>query len=390
MGGALCSVCAPDLPVETCDSVVYVAGDEDLRHKDVDAKSSTTEELPEKEARELSRCCPSSPSGVALDCVQVAESVSRILDTLATYVDQEGDVCRARSFVSETLVSAEDETCQLLKRSELYTRLSGKLDDYERLRRVCCDEDAEWFQVSDDSHGTIHACFDPQDKCAVNYRVRVNIPARLTQVMAVINEVQFMRKWNPLVSNDPQILGLRTSCHFVLNYCLSIGGLYKVEILNEIQRFCDSEAGILAEHIRSVPPGHPNYKKPRHGFKAAQTELKNLWIACGSDHTLFIQVGKVRCPFALTKWLVSSVGLAAGRKLIGGLVKNSLMATEPGNMWEPSVEEDDLGFYRVLNRCVESQGSIDRRPSEERPISSIRLGSLQSTFSSQCLAGRIS
>jgi len=309
---------------------------------------------------------------VSPETVDVCRNLSpEALVELTRFAEDEEDVFRARSLLVEMASCLSRKRISGNTLSALYAtpacrHVKSKLKAYQDLGEACCVEHRDWFSAFKDRNGTIHAAVDND---TIRYRCCVNIPAKLTQVMAVANEVQFMRKWNPLLAGDPQVLGLRTACHFILNYCMSaLGGLYRVEVLNEIQRFCDAEAGLLAEHVKSLPPDHPNYREPSPGYKPAQTELKNLWVACGDQNTMLIQVGQMQLPFKLTKSIVVRIGQLAGSRLIGGLVQNSLQATLPGNIWESSIRDDVLGFYSRLDCCVQSQASQCRAPTTDAPF----------------------
>jgi hypothetical protein len=230
----------------------------------------------------------------------------------------------------------------------------------------------EWITVFQGDEGSIEACLDGESGRTVRYRARVNIPVSMTMAMAVGNEVQFMPIWNPLVQGEPLVLGERSAERFVLNYRLSAAkGLYKVEVLNEIERTCDEMGGYVRERVVSLDSTHPQYRKPASGYKATKTELQNTWFACGEECTVFVQLGKLDMPFKLTGWVLKTLGSIAGRVAIRGFVKQALLATEPKSKWEACVAEDRFGLYERLDRCVRSSTSQSRAPTKNRPISSI-------------------
>lgn len=231
--------------------------------------------------------------------------------------------------------------------------------------KAVCNKDDTWFEVFANPNGTqtIHACLDPKDASSLNYRVRAVIPTRLTQAILVANEVQFMPEWNKLVVQEPKVIGRRTAHYMVLNYQMSVlAGMFKVDVLSEIRRFTDVAGGYMAEYIQSVEPGTEHYVEPKAGYKRPYTKLTNVWAACGPDHTVLIQVGKLKLPFNVSKWVVKQVGGVAGTKIIGGLVNNSLLAKEPGNRWESSLKADAYGLYARLEECVACQASMGRTP----------------------------
>merc|ERR1712039_695199 len=149
----------------------------------------------------------------------------------------------------------------------------------------------------------------------------------------------------------------------VINYQLSIlGGMNKLDILNEIRRFSDVEGGFLAEYIVSADKTHPSYREPPKGYKRPQVELKNLWAACGPSHTVLIQVGKLQLPFSVSRWVAGMLGSAAGKFIVGGLVENSMRSAVPNSPWEGFLKSDKLGLYARLDECIDSRASESRKP----------------------------
>lgn len=271
--------------------------------------------------------------------------------------------------VQQLLGSGSDEWAEVVA-SPLFEAFQRKLSYFHRVGHSLGSQAESWVCVYKDASGphTIHAKFDPTNRYALQYRASIQIPAKLTLVMAIGNEHHLMPTWNAMVTNKPDVIGRRTAHYMVLNYQMrALGGLYQIDMLNEIRRFSDTEGGFLAEYIQSCGKDHPCYKEPLSGYKRPETQIKNVWIACGPEHTILTQVGKLVLPFPATKWLASAVGGVAGKFIVGGLVKNSLKAAEPGNPWEQLVAEDELGFYGRLDECVASTGSESRRSSETRP-----------------------
>jgi hypothetical protein len=253
-----------------------------------------------------------------------------------------------------------------------YQNFTTLLEQFYHVGEACLSVHNDWFRVLADKSGTIHACFDQKDPSTIHYVLRINVRGKLTNVFAVGNEVQHMTKWNQMVSKEPEILGKRSALHFILNYCISAGGgLFKLEILNEVQRFVDTESGLLAERIRAVPEGHPHHRTPSPGHRTAEIEIDNLWIACGEMDSVFIQAGKVRSPFPISKFLATKIGSVSGRVAMHGFVKNATKAAEEGSLWEPSIREDSLGLYRQLDQCVQSRASMNRSPAKGRSVSSV-------------------
>jgi len=257
------------------------------------------------------------------------------------------------------------EAWKAFESSAIYAVYARRLKFFHDVGKSCCNVDNSWLQAfaNTDHSQTIHFHLDPHNPSTLKYRVRAVIPAKLTSALLVANEVQFMAEWNKLVVKEPQVMGRRTAHYMVLNYQMSIlAGMFKVDVLSEIRRFSDVNNGFVAEYIRTVEEDSTSYVKPASGYKRPHTQLTNIWAACGPNHTVLIQVGSLQLPFSVSPWVVSKVGHIAGNKIIGGLVKNSLMATIPGNRWEAAFKEDKFGLYGRVEECVASEASLSRAP----------------------------
>lgn len=291
--------------------------------------------------------------------------VDAVLAEVERLVDVSYDVLKAEELLAalEEHLGSENTLWEDILKTPLFERFSRKMDIYKKVGEAVCKSTDDWFCVYQDQgqNSTIFGCIDPENNKCLHYRVTAHIPTSLTNVMAIGNEVQLLPAWNSLVVNQPEVIGRRTGHYMVLNYQMSIlGGMYKVDILNEIRRFSDPRGGYLAEYIESAGKDHPCYKPTLSGYKRPDTKLQNIWIACGPNHTTLVQVGKVVLPFTATKWLASTVGGLAGRFIVGGLVKNSMRSVEPGNPWEKLLIEDELGLYARMTDCVNGKGSTAR------------------------------
>lgn len=293
------------------------------------------------------------------------QKVEKAITELELLVDTEGDAMLA-SLLLEHLGGALDgpELEQVLA-SPVVQRLNQKLSYLEEVQKACCEETPDWFNVYRQGTQSIDGKLDKSDSSIFHYKVQIRIPASLTKVLAIANEIDMMPQWNKLVVGIPETRGVRTAHYMVLHYQMSmLGGLYKIDMLNEIRRYSDLKAGILAEFIRSAGNDHPAYRVPMSGFRRPQMELKNIWMACGRNSSVLIQVGRMKLPFTATKWLASTIGSVAGRFIVNGFLKNSMRANESGNPWESRLLADPLGFYARIALLVESEDSKQRESNE--------------------------
>lgn len=319
----------------------------------------------ELETRKFSRSLSKTQSKQIDDSQMQAMDVDDVLDEVENLVDVSYDVLMAEVVLAhlEERLGSKSEEWERILALPLFERFKRKLEYHKSVGQAIGKDMDSWFSVYQDptKTQTIHGLLDKTDKNCLHYRVQVHIPTSLTNVMAVGNEVELLPTWNNLVVSEPQILGRRTAHYMVLNYQMSfLGGMYKVDNLNEIRRFSDVEGGYLAEYIESVSKEHPCHREAKPGFKRPKVLLKNVWVANGPEHTTLLQVGMVVLPFTATKWLASSIGSVAGRFIVNGLVKNSLRAAQPKNPWEKALKQDLYGLYARMAECVEGAGSHER------------------------------
>jgi hypothetical protein len=303
------------------------------------------------------------------------------LRELARLVDVEYDIVLAGARMRKAEESLEEEACQRFQVSPIVKRLKQELGCLQSIGRAVCKEETGWFNIYKAERSSIDAFIDPNDHSAVKYVVRVVLPSNLVNAIAVLNEIQLLQTWNKLVTGTPKTVGERMALHYVIHYQMSlVGGLYKLDILNRVRRFVDVDGGFLAEYIASVPSDSELYRPPLPRHKRPQTTLKNIWLACGPDKTLMLQVGKVRLPFAAGPRLARTIGALAGNAIVGNMSKNSLLAASPNSPWQGPIKEDAFGLYSLLERCVASKGSCGRTPQTKEAMPSVSESELADLF----------
>lgn len=235
---------------------------------------------------------------------------------------------------------------------------------FEHVGWICFNSQDDWFSVYKNlgEQQSIEGCFDTANPKVFQYRIKLVIPSRLSQTFAVVNELELHPLWQPNLVGLPQIVGRRVACRHVVHGQMSfVGGMYKIDNLFEVKRFVHTEGGLLVEHIQSIDEDHPDYIKPKPGYNRTNIELRNVWIACGSESTCLIQVGKVIPPFPINKRIVSSMGPLVGRPFVKELARNSLLSTQPNSPWAQCLADDKYGLYAMLRECEQSRDSVQRQ-----------------------------
>lgn len=307
------------------------------------------------------------------------QSKEALLTRLEFLVDVAYDILLAEDVLAalkKVLAESSDEWQEIVS-SPIFERFRRKLLYFQEVGKSMRADQSDWISVfeADSGRQTIKVFMHKDDPNHLEYRVSALIPAKLTHVLSVANEIQFLPTWNTLVTGMPKTVGRRTAHYMLINYQMSLlGGMYKLDVLNEIRRFSSIEGGFLAEYIESAEEDHPSYIPPPSGFKRPNTKIKNIWVAVGESHTLLIQFGSLRTPFSLAKWLVQSLGTVAGKFILGGIVKNSLLASKPGNAWEEPRLKDSLGLYARLDECCAAKASQGRIMKEGGPQGEFDIG----------------
>mmetsp|Transcript_57858 Transcript_57858/g.102807 ORF Transcript_57858/g.102807 Transcript_57858/m.102807 type:complete len:428 (-) Transcript_57858:80-1363(-) len=333
--------------------------------RDVDS-SNLQEPLSTKSAR-------SNSSEAVLQKVKSLVTVDfKILEAEALVTQLQADLTR----------QGDDDEWEDVKSDPIVKRLMHYWEMYADIGRKVTDKGDSWFQLwqgqIENFNQTLEAQIDPTDSAqkTVRYRAVLTFPAPLSQVLAVGNEIELQPHWQPLLLGPPEVLGKRTAEYFVSHGQMSfLGGLYKIDTLNEIKRFIHEKGGFLAEYISTLPDSSPLYINTPAGFRRAEaTQIMNLWLACGPKRTMLVQAGMLVLPMTATKWLISTIGGLAGNKILDGLVRNSMKAAEPGSFWEKPYIEDAHGFYAKLRLCEQAELSQNRgkAPTEGNdPLSNI-------------------
>jgi len=306
-----------------------------------------------------------------------SETSEAVLEKVKALVTDDFRILEAEALVTQlqadlTRQGDEDEW-EDVKSDPLVQRLMRYWEMYADIGRGVTDRGDSWFPLWQGKIGgfdqTLEAQIDPNDcdQKTVRYRAALTFPAPLSQVLAVGNEIELQPHWQPLLLRPPEALGKRTAEYFVSHGQMSfLGGLYKVDTLNEIKRFIHTKGGFLAEYISTLPDTDPLHFKTPAGFRRPDTtQIMNLWLACGPKRTMMVQAGLLKLPLTATKWLISSIGSVAGKNILDGLVRNCLKAAEPGSIWEKPYLDDVHGFYAKLKKCEQAELSQNRGKSSQ-------------------------
>lgn len=216
-------------------------------------------------------------------------------------------------------------------------------------------------------------------------RLILTIDAPLHQCLASINELDLHKHWQPMLVQDPDVIGPRTRLHHV---CRSIQSalLFRIELLVENTRIINRDYGLLVERVLSTFPTH-GLEMPERSWMSTRvhSSTTNLWIpqGGGSKRTLMLSEGVVDAGFQVPDSLLYFVCQQAAPNITEQLRKHSILAGSDeavlgwfgstDNPWKERIRTDERGFYAELK---EAEAAAAWRPE-------ISLGNLPSR---QCLA----
>lgn len=299
-----------------------------------------------------------------------------LISDIKTHLDMTHDVLAAEELVGELKSRMSREEWAEFQDEEVMKCFRSRLEQFYGIGTSCCLETDEWFVAFvDRQRGAKLECMFASSEPKVWYRLHIALPASMPRAAAISCELHLLPSWNPGLSKTPVRVGEHSAFSAVIGYSSSwYGGLYKVDILSEVQRFVDSEAGFMAEATTPVAEGHSSYIPPAKGHARLDSSFKRLWIAVGSSETVVIQAGSVELPFAANRSLISLMAQTTGRRMFSRIRQAAARAMKPGSPWEPAIEADSQGLYEVLGRCASSEGS------RQRAVASVANGDLGSAM----------
>eukprot|EP00933_Yihiella_yeosuensis_P060672 TRINITY_DN63412_c0_g1_i1.p1 TRINITY_DN63412_c0_g1~~TRINITY_DN63412_c0_g1_i1.p1 ORF type:complete len:423 (+),score=58.88 TRINITY_DN63412_c0_g1_i1:120-1388(+) len=290
----------------------------------------------------------------------ILEQVRSCIEESYSILEAEAKLCALQD---ELLRNDGEKEWEQVRVSPMIRRLLAQWEYFTTIGSSVTNQSYDWFTIHEDGlRQHLEARLDDDSSKIVHYRASLEFEAGLAQVMAVANEVELGPHWQPLLVGPPECIGMRTATYAIVHSQMSfVGGLYKVDVLNEVRRFLHPSGAFLAEYIKSLPENHQHYFKPPSGYRRTEnTQIMNLWAACGPNKTVLVQVGTLQLPMPVTRWLVSTLGGLCAKNILDGLVRNSLRAAEPGSPWEKPFKDDVLGLYKRLRDCEKASASLER------------------------------
>lgn len=288
-------------------------------------------------------------------------SFEDILIDVRTHLEVTCDVLAAEQLL-EALKSRLGKDWAEIEDSELILCFRHKIQLFHDIGTTLCMEVDGWFSAWKDAEGGLVECaFDPSDRQLLRYRIRCPIAGRISSAVAIFKEQDLLSHWNPSL-RAPEVFGKETP-HYVpaLRYQTSLfRGLLKLDVLSEVWRFVDHEAGFIAESSVPLTRDSQYYLEPAAGHRRPMEQQRRAWVAIGEDACLLVQAGSVRLPAGIGRRLITLLVSYLVGHLLQLVRKSTLRAATPGSPWEPRLKEDKEGLYCALDRLAASELSKQR------------------------------
>lgn len=270
----------------------------------------------------------------------------------------------AEQQLQEAGVSQEDFAN--FRSSVVYRAVATRIQQYLMVgdRTLAPTMNSEPLSLVCEQEGVKVFVYAPPGESWFVYRVVIEIDAPLAHCMVVGNELDLKTEWQPNLVETPQCFGDRKRLHLITQSMFSVLFL-TIDIVIEVQRFCNKDFGFFAERLRSVfPVDGVEIPDPQIFTVRIGADTSNLWLPRGGDaekskrtvlvHSTRVEAG-VSIPESILSFFLSSFAPDFAEKMRSMSEKPS----EPGNPWAERLAVDNDGLYGEL---LEVERAASNRP----------------------------
>mmetsp|Transcript_43210 Transcript_43210/g.109923 ORF Transcript_43210/g.109923 Transcript_43210/m.109923 type:complete len:614 (+) Transcript_43210:52-1893(+) len=293
-------------------------------------------------------------------------SIVNIMYEVTRHLDSTHDILRAEELFAELKRRLSVREWDSLQETELLGQFSAQLEPFFDIGRYCCLETRDWSTDFQDSDMHIECMRD--DSHTIFYRARVKLPVSLACAVAVTNELDLLPTWDPLVSSPPEVVGTRTAHRMTMRYQMNLlRGFRRFDVLSEVRRFIDRDAGFLAEAADGVPEGDPNWSAPSRGLaRPPGLKTRRLWLAFGKEACVLVEVGAMGLQPRMGERLLRPFAAALLRRRALAMRNAAVSAAVADSTWEARRQSDADGLYAQLEEAARSKGSRQRSDNKSK------------------------
>lgn len=275
-------------------------------------------------------------------------------------LDQADDVLAGALHELEQ-VRADETGASKLRESDTFQAVCHRLGQYQA---ACAMLAAEGFKPLWEKQGCrLELKIDPSRKW-FDYRLTVEIPESLSQVMATTEELDLAHKAQPQLSEPVRQFGEPSPWLSRVMVKLSVA-FVQVEAVQECFRYRGSEQGFLLEAITTEFDQAAANIPEKGGWRVVRpwTRVANLFMPRndGKAGTVLTQVTRVDVGMSVPQWLLNTVFWTFGGNFVEDIKKAARTAGEPGSPWQQRMKTDKDGFYAEmakLEKARQCAGSI--------------------------------
>lgn len=304
---------------------------------------------------------------IACDAEVAATRLMRDLQVL------EAEAVLARALQQLGAHEGSNEAIVQLRSSKVFSAVMGRVQQYDSLGIVLTPTG---FRLAWDKDGQQLWLNSQPGATWFEFKLMCDVDATLTQCMVFANELDLVRKYEPLLAEEPVFLGETHPLLLVTRSVISLFA-FRVELMFEVLRFCNKDFGFCAECIRSAFP-HEDRPIPKKHWRDVRVSIdtKNIWVPRGGGRsgTAVVQQTRVEAGFRISDWILKTFAAKIATALVENMKKSATRVADPKGPYPERMENDTLGFYRQL---AEVEAAAARRP----PITVQDLASRQSIFS---------
>jgi len=232
---------------------------------------------------------------------------------------------------------------------------------FEHVKHVSLDGGDLAWEVAYDEGGTDGATVEfvwDDEHSEGWFRANFIVPGALPAVFVTANELDLQTLWNNTLAENPSDIleeptEWKRSVHLMIAMCM---GFIKVDNCCRVRRFYGPESSFLCEHVASYPDEAQGLPAVPRKYTRMEALVCNTWVPVirnGNDHTLLMQVQRLRPGFKVPRWLLKQVV----KIIFPTLVSQFQLASksfESNPVWKERLATDNHGLYKAMQRVLDN------------------------------------
>eukprot|EP00746_Dinoflagellata_sp_MGD_P122876 gnl/MRDRNA2_/MRDRNA2_57637_c0_seq1.p1 gnl/MRDRNA2_/MRDRNA2_57637_c0~~gnl/MRDRNA2_/MRDRNA2_57637_c0_seq1.p1 ORF type:complete len:377 (+),score=87.70 gnl/MRDRNA2_/MRDRNA2_57637_c0_seq1:202-1332(+) len=251
--------------------------------------------------------------------------------------------------------SATEEEFVNLHASVVFQSVASRVEEYLKVGNMTLATIADSQPLSlvwEKEGATLFVSAPPGESWFV-FKVVLEIDASLADCMVVGNELDLKTGWQPNLAEEPRVFGPRKRLHFITQNITNML-LFQIDVVAEVQRFCNKEFGFLAERLRSTFPAEGVEIPDAQSFTTVRVaaDTSNLWLPRGGgaegERTILINSSRVDAGIPIPEEILNLFLRSFASDFVESMRSMAKKPSEPGNPWADRLVMDKDGLYGEL------------------------------------------